>query len=55
MVGEHDVTFYTEGERLTLAHKATNRALFAKGALRAAEWVRDQKNGLYSMKNVLAL
>lgn len=55
VVGEHDVTFYAEGERLTLSHKATNRALFAKGALRAAEWVNTQRPGLYSMKDVLGL
>ncbi len=55
IVGEHDVTFYAEGERLTLSHKATNRAIFAKGALRAAKWSKDQGNGLYSMKDVLEL
>ena len=55
VVGEHDVTFFAEGERLTLSHKATNRALFARGALRAATWLAGQKSGLYSMKDVLGL
>jgi 4-hydroxy-tetrahydrodipicolinate reductase len=53
VVGEHDVTFYAEGERLTLSHKATNRSLFAKGAIRAALWAKDVKPGLYSMRDVL--
>lgn len=55
VVGEHDVTFFAEGERITLSHKATNRALFARGAFRAAKWLAGQKNGLYSMKDVLGL
>lgn len=55
VVGEHDVTFYAEGERLTLSHKATNRALFAKGALKAAKWAENQSAGLYSMRDVLGL
>ncbi len=55
VVGEHDVTFFSQGERVVLGHKATDRSLFAKGALRAAEWVEGKDNGLYSMKDVLDL
>ncbi len=53
VAGEHNVTFFAEGERLELGHKAGNRALFAKGALRAALWLKDQPYGLYSMRDVL--
>lgn len=55
VVGEHTAYFYAEGERIELTHIATNRALFAKGALRAAQWVGDKPAGLYSMKDVLGL
>ena len=52
---ENTVTFYGNGERLELTHRATNRSIFAKGAIRAALWARDQKAGLYSMSDVLEL
>lgn len=55
VVGDHTVYFYAEGERVELKHIATNRALFARGALRAATWTRGKKPGLYSMKDVLGL
>ena len=55
VVGEHSVNFYGPGERLELSHRAHDRSLFAKGALRAASWLKDQPNGLYSMRNVLGL
>lgn len=55
VVGEHSVTFYSAGERVEIAHKATNRSLFAKGALKAALWSKGKSNGLYSMKDVLGL
>lgn len=55
VVGEHTVSFYAEGERLELSHMATNRALFAKGAIRAALWLKDQPPGLYAMNDVLGL
>ena len=55
VVGEHDVTFFSQGERITLSHKATNRSLFAKGALHAVRWIKDKKSGLYSMQDVLDL
>ncbi len=53
VVGEHDVTFFSQGERITLAHKATDRSLFAKGAIRGARWINDQKAGIYSMRDLL--
>lgn len=55
VVGEHTAYFYGEGERIELTHIATNRALFARGALRAAQWLKDKPAGLYSMKDVLDL
>ncbi len=55
VVGEHDVTFFSQGERITLGHKATDRALFAKGAVRAASWLADKPAGLYTMRDVLEL
>lgn len=53
VVGEHTAYFYGAGERIELTHIATNRALFARGALQATRWLKDQKNGLYSMRDVL--
>lgn len=55
VVGEHTVTFYGMGERVELGHKATDRALFARGALKAATWLDDKPAGLYSMRDVLGL
>jgi 4-hydroxy-tetrahydrodipicolinate reductase len=54
-VGDHHVIFAGAGERLELSHNATNRAIYAKGAVRAARWVIDQRPGLYGMKEVLGL
>jgi 4-hydroxy-tetrahydrodipicolinate reductase len=56
VVGDHTVIFAGEGERLELSHRATSRATFAKGALRAAHWVaKGRPAGLYSMEDVLEL
>ncbi len=55
VVGEHDVIFAGEGERIVLRHLATDRAVFARGALRAALWGQDQKPGEYDMLDVLGL
>ncbi|MEA2783107.1 MAG: 4-hydroxy-tetrahydrodipicolinate reductase [Rhodospirillaceae bacterium] len=55
VVGEHSVIFATEGERIELAHKATSREIFARGALRAARWAAGRPPGLYSMKDVLGI
>lgn len=54
-VGEHTLMFLTDGERLELTHRAGDRAIFARGALRAARWVVDKKPGLYTMADVLGL
>lgn len=53
VVGDHTVHFSTVGERLELTHRASSRDTFASGALRAAQWVRTQRPGLYSMQDVL--
>lgn len=55
VVGEHDVIFATEGERIVLRHLATDRAIFARGALKAALWGQGQKPGQYDMMDVLGL
>jgi 4-hydroxy-tetrahydrodipicolinate reductase len=55
VVGEHTVIFGGPGERLELTHRAGNREIFGRGALRAAKWIIDQPPGLYSMQNVLGL
>ena len=55
VVGEHDVIFAGEGERIVLRHVATDRAIFARGALRAALWGQSQKPGDYDMMDVLGL
>jgi len=55
VVGDHTVIFAALGERLELAHKASDRAIFARGALRAAQWVSGQKPGAYDMQDVLGL
>jgi 4-hydroxy-tetrahydrodipicolinate reductase len=55
VVGEHSVWFAMEGERIEIAHKASNRMNFARGAMRAAGWVVDQKKGLFDMQDVLNL
>ena len=55
IVGEHDVLFAAAGERIKLTHIATDRAIFARGALKAALWGQTQKPGSYSMLDVLGL
>ena len=55
IVGEHDVLFAGLGERIVLRHVATDRALFARGAVRAAIWASGQSAGEYSMLDVLGL
>ena len=55
VVGEHSVIFAGPAERVELAHKAEDRMIFARGALHAALWARNQKPGLYSMMDVLGL
>jgi 4-hydroxy-tetrahydrodipicolinate reductase len=55
VVGDHTVIFAANGERVELTHKASSRETFANGALRAAQWVVNQKPGLYDMQDVLGL
>jgi 4-hydroxy-tetrahydrodipicolinate reductase len=55
VVGEHRVIFAGPAERIELVHKAEDRALFARGAIRAALWARDQAPGYYTMADVLGL
>lgn len=56
VVGEHSVWFAVDGERIEIAHKASSRMTFAKGAVRAAAWLSDQEGpGLFDMQDVLGL
>lgn len=53
LVGEHSVMFAGTGEQLNLAHRATDRAVFARGALRAAAWLVGRAPGRYAMRDIL--
>ena len=53
IVGEHDVLFAGPGERIILRHVATDRAIFARGAIKAALWGQGKPPGHYSMADVL--
>jgi len=53
--GEHTVLFAGPGERIELTHKAGSRAIFAQGAIKAAQWAQQQNPGLYGMADVLGL
>lgn len=55
VVGEHTVYFYGEGERIELTHRATDRKLFAKGAIATARWLAAQKPGFYTMDDFLKI
>ncbi len=55
IVGEHTVTFAGIGERVEIAHRATSRLTFARGAIRAATWLQGQSAGVYDMQDVLGL
>ncbi|MGH8729991.1 MAG: 4-hydroxy-tetrahydrodipicolinate reductase [Burkholderiales bacterium] len=55
VVGEHTVMFAAEGERLEITHRASSRATFANGALRAARFVKEKQSGLYDMRDALGL
>jgi len=55
IVGRHTVGFYNDGEFLELHHTATSRDTFSKGAIRAAKWLVNQKEGLYSINDCLGL
>ena len=55
VIGDHEVILAGEGERITLAHHAQDRTIFARGAVKAALWAHGKKPGLYSMLDVLGL
>jgi len=55
IVGEHTAMFADVGERIEITHKATSRMTFAKGAVRAAQWIMQHESGLYDMQDVLEL
>ena len=55
VVGDHTVMFAALGERVELTHKASDRGIFARGAVRAAQWVVTQPPGVYDMQDVLGL
>lgn len=54
VTGEHSVIFYGDSERVEISHRATDRAIFARGALRAARFAAAAKPGFYSMEDVLS-
>lgn len=55
IIGDHSVLFAGLGEQLEFSHRATNRDIFALGALQSAIWISDQEPGLYSMQDILDL
>ncbi len=55
IVGDHTVLFAGTGERIEITHKASSRATFAQGSLRAARFVATQRSGLFDMNDVLGL
>jgi len=55
VIGDHTVIFAGDGERIELSHRAEDRAVFARGAVKAALWARGRKPGLYSMADVLGM
>ncbi len=55
IAGEHTVMFIGESERIEITHRATDRKIFANGAIRAAKWLSKQPAGLYDMNDVLGL
>jgi 4-hydroxy-tetrahydrodipicolinate reductase len=55
IIGEHTATFAAAGERVEMVHRATDRMVFARGALRAARWLIGRPPGLYGMRDVLGL
>ena len=55
VVGEHTVSFFMEGERVEITHKASSRLTFANGAVRASVWLKRKPAGLYSMQDILEI
>jgi 4-hydroxy-tetrahydrodipicolinate reductase len=54
-VGEHTLYLVGEGERIELTHRATDRSIFARGAVRAAHWIVTRPAGLYDMADVMGI
>jgi 4-hydroxy-tetrahydrodipicolinate reductase len=54
-VGDHTVLFAGNGERIEITHKASSRATYAHGALRAVRFLADKRSGLFDMSDVLGL
>lgn len=55
VAGDHQVILATEGERVEIGHRAENRVIFARGAVKGAQWLIGQPAGRYDMKGVLGL
>jgi 4-hydroxy-tetrahydrodipicolinate reductase len=55
VVGDHTVIFAGDGERIELTHRAADRGIFARGAVRAAIWAKGRAPGLYAMTDVLGI
>jgi 4-hydroxy-tetrahydrodipicolinate reductase len=55
VIGDHTVYFLGDGERIEITHRASSRDTFARGAVRAALWIRGRAPGMYDMRNVLGL
>ena len=55
VIGDHTALFAAEGERIEVTHKASNRMIYARGALRAAHFLSDKQSGLFDMQDVLGL
>ena len=55
VVGDHEVILASENEQIRLAHRAEDRDIFARGALKAAQWAHDKSEGFYTMQDVLGL
>ena len=53
VAGEHSVIFYGDAERVEISHRATDRAIFARGAIRAARFAATASSGFYDMTDVL--
>ena len=55
VIGDHSIIFAADGERIELTHKASSRRVFARGAVRSAQWCEHRAPGLYSMRDVVGL
>lgn len=55
VAGDHQVIFATDGERIEIGHRAESRVIFAKGAIKAAQWLHGKPAGRYRMEDVLGL